>query len=56
MVDRPRLDSVHKQPGKGWCSAGLPPFPTACRWLSPPVAMTGVSGVAAMGMGQSWRM
>ena len=28
--------------GFGWCGAGLPPFPTACWWLTP-AAITGVS-------------
>ena len=35
--------SVHMLPGTGWCSAGLPPFPTACWWLAHPAAITGVS-------------
>ena len=30
-------------PGIGWCGAGLPPFPTACWWLTHPAAITGVS-------------
>ena len=30
-------------PGTGWCGAGLPPFPTACWWLTHPAAITGVS-------------
>ena len=35
--------SVHMLPGIGWCGAGLPPFPTACWWLTHPAAITGVS-------------
>ena len=35
--------SVHMLPGIGWCSAGLPPFSTACWWLTHPSAITGVS-------------
>ena len=35
------LSSVHMLPG--WCGAGLPPFPTACLWLTHPAAITGVS-------------
>ena len=35
--------SVHMLPGTGWCGAGLPPFPTACWWLTHPVAITRVS-------------
>ena len=35
--------SVHILPGIGWCGAGLPPFPTACWWLTHPAATTGVS-------------
>ena len=46
--------SVHMLPGVGRCGAGLPPFPTACRWLTHPEAVTGVSVSARMG--QSWRM
>ena len=38
--------SVQTLPGIGWCGAGLPPFPTACWWLTPPSAITGVSVVA----------
>ena len=30
-------------PGTGWCGAGLPPFPTACWWLTHPAAITGAS-------------
>ena len=33
--------SVHMLPGTGWCGAGLPPFPTACWWLTHPAAITG---------------
>ena len=33
-------------PGTGWCGAGLPPFPTACWWLTHPAAITGVSVAA----------
>ena len=35
--------SAHMLPGIGWCGTGLPPFPTACWWLTHPVAITGVS-------------
>ena len=35
--------SVHMLPGIWWCSAGLPPFPTACWWLTHPATITGVS-------------
>ena len=35
--------SVHMLPGTGWCGAGLPPFPTACWWLTHPAATIGVS-------------
>ena len=38
--------AVHKLPGIGWCGAGLPPFPTACLWLTHPAAITGVSVAA----------
>ena len=38
--------SVHMLPGIGWCGAGLPPFPTACWWLTHPAAITGVSVAA----------
>ena len=34
---------VHMLPGIGWCGTGLPPFPTACWWLTHPAATTGVS-------------
>ena len=34
--------SVHMLPGTGWCGAGPPPLPTACWWLTYPVARTGV--------------
>ena len=30
-------------PGIGWCSEGLPLFPTAWWWLTHPAAITGVS-------------
>ena len=30
-------------PGTGRCGAGLPPFPTACWWVTHPAAITGVS-------------
>ena len=35
--------SVHMLPGIWWCITGLPPFPTACWWLTHPAAITGVS-------------
>ena len=35
--------SVHMLPEIGWCGTGLPPFPTACWWLTHPAAITGVS-------------
>ena len=35
--------SVHMLPGTGWCGVGLPPFPTACWWLTHPATITGVS-------------
>ena len=35
--------SVHMLPGTGWCGSGLLLFPTACWWLTHPVAITGVS-------------
>ena len=34
--------SVHRLPATGWCGAGLPPFLTACWWLTHPAAITGV--------------
>ena len=33
-------------PGIGWCGTGLPPFPTACWWLTHPAAITDVSAAA----------
>ena len=35
--------SIHMLPETGRCSAGLMPFPTACWWLTDPVAITCVS-------------
>ena len=35
--------SVHMLPGIGWCGTGLPPFPTACWWLTYPAAINFVS-------------
>ena len=34
---------AHMLPGSGWCSKGLPLFPTACWWLHHPKARTCVS-------------
>ena len=34
-------------PGIGWCGAGLPPFPTACWWLTHHAAINGVSVAAS---------
>ena len=38
--------SVYMLPGIGSCGADLPPFPTACWWLTYPAATTGVSVTA----------
>ena len=38
--------SVHMLPGIGWCGAGLPPFPTACWWLTHCATITDVSVAA----------
>ena len=42
--------SVHMLPGTGWCGAGLPPFTTACWWLTHPVAITSVFGLDISGI------